>query len=147
MRPREVFLSHATADKELAQSVIRELESCGVTVWFAPYRLLGSQKWHDEIGKALRRCDWFVLLLSRVSVQSKWVKNELLYVLNEPRLDERIVPVLMEDCDLEKLSWTLGAIQRVDMRPGFEHGVSELLRVWGIPNQKPERKRKQRRRK
>lgn len=132
MKPREVFLSHATADKVLARRVLRALESHEVPVWFAPYRLIGSQKWHDEIGKALERCDWFVVLLSSSSVRSKWVKNELLFALNESRFDDHIVPVLIEACDWKNFSWTLGAIQRVDMATDFRRGMTELLRVWNL---------------
>jgi hypothetical protein len=145
VRPREVFLSHASADKALARRVIRALESQGVRVWFAPYRLVGSQRWHDEIGKALGRCDWFVLLLSNSSIRSRWVKNELLFALNEPRLEDRIVPVLIEDCAWRELSWTLGAIQRVDLRPGFEAGMADLLRVWGLDPKAKGRTRRPRR--
>jgi hypothetical protein len=140
MRPREIFLSHATADKAFARRLIRALEARKLKVWFAPYRLVGSQKWHDEIGKALLRCDWFVLLLSKSSIRSRWVKNELLYALNESRLEDRIVPVLTEECAWRDLSWTLGAIQRVDFRPGFDEGVAELLRIWK-PGAKKRRKK------
>jgi hypothetical protein len=147
MRPREVFLSHATADKVVARRVLRRLESHGIPVWFAPYKLIGSQRWHDEIGKALQRCDWFLLLLSRSSVRSRWVKNELLFALNEPRLDDRIVPVLIEPCDWKEFSWTLGAIQHVDLTGDFPSGMVDLLRVFGItegtqPADKPRRKRR-----
>lgn len=144
MRPREVFLSHAAADKALARRVIRALEDHGIGVWYAPYRLVGSQRWHDEIGKALARCDWFVLLLTRSSVRSRWVKNELLFALDEPDLEDRIVPVLAEECDWRRLSWTLGAIQRVELRPGSKEGMAPLLQVWGLDpeSRKPPRRRR-----
>ena len=132
MRPREVFVSHATADRAIAQRIIRALGTRRIRTWYAPYRLIGSQKWHDQIGAALARCDWFAVLLSGASVRSRWVKNELLFVLNEPRLDDRIVPILVEDCAWRRLSWTLGAIQRVDFRNDFEAGMASLLRVWDV---------------
>jgi hypothetical protein len=43
-----------------------------------------AQQWHDEIGAALRRCDWFVLVLSPHTVESIWVKRELLFSPAEP---------------------------------------------------------------
>ncbi len=132
MRPREVFVSHATADKALAQRVIRALSRRRIRTWYAPYRLVGSQKWHDQIGAALSRCDWFALVLSPSSVRSRWVKNELLFALNESRLEDRIVPILAVDCDWRRLSWTLGAIQHVDFRGGFHEGMDALLKVWGL---------------
>jgi hypothetical protein len=140
MRPREVFLSHATADRVLAQRIIRSLGAHRIRVWYAPYKLIGSQTWHDQIGAALERCDWFVVLLSKSSVRSRWVKNELLFALNEPTLEDRIVPVLIQDCDWRRLSWTLGAIQRVDFRGDFRVGTAALLRVWGLGADPPRRR-------
>lgn len=35
----------------------------------------GAQEWHDEIGAALDRCDWFPVVLSPQSVASRWVKR------------------------------------------------------------------------
>lgn len=71
-RPREVFLSHAHQDSALARKIQRALRRDRIKFWFAPHRIVGSQRWHDEIGKALRRCDWFLLLLSPNAVRSKW---------------------------------------------------------------------------
>jgi hypothetical protein len=86
----------------------------------------------DEIGSALQRCDWLVVVLSPDSVNSMWVKREVSYALQEQRYEGRIIPLLLGDCDVERLSWVLGMIQRVDGRGGLEEAVREILRVWGI---------------
>jgi hypothetical protein len=93
---------------------------------------VGAQQWHDEIGKALARCAWFVVLLTKDSVKSDWVKRELLYALQQKRYGKRIVPVLLEPCELEELSWTLASFQIVDFTQNASEAYRELLRVWGI---------------
>jgi hypothetical protein len=130
--PVEVFLSHADADRSYAQALSIELTRHGVAHWFSRRQLIGAQQWHDEIGSALARCDWFVLLLSARSTESMWVKRELLFALGERRYEGRIVPILLEDCDPTRLSWSLNQIQYVDFRTSTQAALRALLRVWGI---------------
>lgn len=132
MIPAEVFLSHASADASLADAVALTLRRHGVPVWYSRTNIVGARQWHDEIGAALHRCDWFVVLLSRRSVESVWVKRELVFALQQPRYENRITPVLMEDCDYSRLSWTLSAFQRIDFRTDANVGRTEMLRMWGI---------------
>ena len=132
MMPAEVFLSHAAADATRADEIATVLRRHGVPVWYSRTNILGAQQWHDEIGAALTRCDWFVLLLSRHSVESTWVKRELVFALQQPRFENRITPVLFDDCDDSRLSWTLSSFQRVDFRNSSDNGYREVLKSWGI---------------
>ena len=134
MRPREIFLSHASADRKSAGTLARSLRQAGLKVWYSQSHLKGAQQWHDEIGRALRRCDWFLLLLSPRAVKSRWVKLELTYAINQARYSERIMPVVLKPCDYEALSWTLGSIQMIDATAGLEVGTIRLLRLW--PNKR-----------
>jgi hypothetical protein len=130
--PTEVFLSHSRKDAAAADKLANVLRNHGVPVFYSPTNILGAQQWHDEIGSALKRTDWFVLLLSPHAVQSRWVKHELMYALNTDRFHERIVPLRLKKCDHEKLSWTLASYQFIDFSKDFDTGCRELLRVWGI---------------
>ena len=93
--------------------------------------------WHDEIGAALRRCDWFVLVFSPGAVGSQWVKRELLYSLQESRYAGGIVLLLHEPCVFDELSWTLASMQRVDFTRDFDAGCRELLRIWRVGHNPP----------
>ena len=130
--PREVFLSHASADRAAATMIADTLRAHGVPVWYSRTHLRGAQQWHDEIGRALRRCDWFIVLLSPASVKSRWVRRELLFALNARQFEDRIVPVLLRPCRTVVLSWTLDALQRVDCEADVRAGLADLLRVWGL---------------
>jgi len=93
---------------------------------------LGAALWHDEIGEALARCDWFLLALTPSAVRSAWVKRELLFALEKKRYEKRIVPILVRPCEFERVSWTLSSFQRVDFTSSYENGLRELLRIWAI---------------
>ena len=130
--PTEAFLSHSSRDRKLANEIAQVLRSHNIPVWYSTTNIVGAQQWHDEIGAALNRCDWFILLLSPQSVKSKWVKRELLFALNNDRFEKRIVPVLYRDCDMDLLSWTLSAFQAVNFKNARAEGYRELLKIWGL---------------
>jgi hypothetical protein len=129
---QEIFLSHSSKNRPAATRLANVLRGHGLSVWYSKTHIAGAQEWHDEIGKALDRCGWFVVLLSKHSVRSDWVKRELLYALRQKRYGKRIVPVLLEPCEIEKLSWTLASSQIVDFSRSSSEGYRELLRVWGL---------------
>lgn len=139
MRPRRIFLSHSSADRKAADRLARALTDAGLDVWYSKSHLKGAQQWQDEIGRALRRCNWFLLLLSPSAVKSMWVRRELSYALEKRRYNEHITPVLLRPCDYEKLSWMLGAIQMVQGVGRIDAVVEELLAVL-----KPRRTRRHR---
>jgi hypothetical protein len=130
MRPRKVFFSHASSDRKVADKIVTTLRAARIKVWYSKIHLKGAQQWHAEIGVALRRCDWFLLLLTPAAVRSKWVERELIYALRHDRYNAHIVPALFKSCDYEQLSWTLGGIQLIDLRRDFASGLKDLLELW-----------------
>ena len=143
--PREVFLSHSTKDRPFAERIAAVLRHHAVPVWYSATNIVGAKQWHDEIGKALARCDWFIVVLSPHSIKSMWVKRELLYALNDSRYDSRIIPISHKPCNHMDLSWTLGGFEFVDFTTAFDEGCRSLLRVWGL-GYKLERTKRLRRR-
>jgi len=133
-RPAELFVSYAHEDHAFGARLTKALRRHGVETWFAPVRLLAANQWHDEIGKALRRCDWMIVLLSPAAVRSFWVKQELLYAVGNPRYRNRITPLVWKRCNAARLSWTLPAFQAVSfVRRPFDDAMQELLAAWAAP--------------
>jgi hypothetical protein len=119
-------------DQDFATKLGNVLRRHGVPVWHSQTNIMGAQQWHDEIGAALRRCDWFPLILSPHSVTSMWVKRELIFALQQNRFENRIVPLLYQACDFARLSWVLPSFQSIDFSRNFEDGCRDLLRLWGV---------------
>ena len=130
--PAEVFLSHATPDRRFADRLAAVVRGHGVPLWYSRTNLVGAQQWHDEIGLALARCDAFVIVLSPAAVESQWVKLAYMFALSNRQYRDRIVPVLLSECDITSLSWTLHTTQRIDFTDDFGQGCRDLLRVWGL---------------
>ncbi|MEM9274522.1 MAG: toll/interleukin-1 receptor domain-containing protein [Cyanobacteria bacterium P01_F01_bin.143] len=132
MTPKEVFLSYSSQDEKFVSELVSVLIRHGIPVWYSKTNILGAYQWHDEIGKALNRCDWFLIVLSLKSIESMWVKRELMFALQQKRYEGKIVPLLSESCDYEKLSWVLPSFQIIDFQNDLEDSYRNLLRLWGI---------------
>jgi hypothetical protein len=132
MLPNELFVSHSNLDQRFVTPLVELVRRHGIPAWHSRTNIVGAQQWHDEIGAALKRCDWFVVVLSPNAIASNWVKRELLFALNDNRYADKIIPLLYQPCDYEQLSWTLSLFQKVDFTADFDDGCRELLRTWGI---------------
>jgi hypothetical protein len=88
-----VYLS-STRDRAFVERIVAALRRHGIPCWYAPTGILGAQQWQDEIGRALRRCNWFLVVLSRSASRSKWVKRELQYALQDDRYNDRILAIV-----------------------------------------------------
>ena len=121
MPPTEVFLSHASEDAPMPENLANTLMRHGVPVFFSSVNIIGAQQWQNEILGALRRCDWFVVILSPSAISSMWVKREVAYALQDRRYENRIIPLKYMDCPLESLQW-LTLFQMIDFAADFKSG-------------------------
>jgi hypothetical protein len=125
-----VFLSHSSKDRNTARCIRDLLQRHGISVWYSEHKLTGAVDWHQEIGRALARCTWFVLLLSRNAAKSEWVNREYVYALDNRRYRDRIVPVVIGEFD-KKMIWAITGVQRIDLRKRRAKEIQSLLSVWG----------------
>ena len=51
MPPKEVFLSHSSANDVVTRRLAETLRNHGIPVWYSATNIRGSQQWQDEIGK------------------------------------------------------------------------------------------------
>ena len=131
--PKEIFLSHAAADRKHATALADVLGAHGLKVWYSDANIKNATQWHNEIGRALARCDWFVLIMTKNSAASKWVRWELMYALREDQYEDHILPILFKKCDYRNnLSWTLDGFQMVKCVGKKRIDYRRVLSTWGI---------------
>ncbi|HLZ11332.1 MAG TPA: toll/interleukin-1 receptor domain-containing protein [Candidatus Acidoferrum sp.] len=126
-----IFLSHSAKDRTFVVKLTEFLRRQKVNYWYSAHHIAGADQWHDEIGRALQRCDWFLVVLSPNSVRSTWVKRELLYALQNESYSGRIIPLYFKRCDYAKLSWTLSSFQFVQFDMDFDSGCRQLVKALG----------------
>ena len=59
-----VSVSHSSRDRAFVERIVAVLRRHGIACRYAPNDILGAQQWQDEIGRALRTCNWFLIVLS-----------------------------------------------------------------------------------
>ena len=131
-KPTRLFVSHSSKDRRFVERLVQLFADHKLKFWYSRRHIQGARQWHDEIGKALATCNWFVLVVSPAAVKSKWVKHELLYALQQRSYKGHIVVLIHQRADVKKLSWTLPQFQSVDFTKRFDDGCRALLRAWGM---------------
>jgi hypothetical protein len=71
------FISYSSKDHDFAERIYADLQNNGVRRWFAPHDLPIGGKTLDEIDAAIRLRDKVLLILSKHSIKSDWVEDEV----------------------------------------------------------------------
>ena len=96
---KDVFLSHSSQDKIIANTICTALESQGIRCWVAPRDIPAGLEWGEAIIDAIAASKTMVVIVSSSSNDSVHVKREVERAVNK-RLD--IIPVRIEDVVLSK---------------------------------------------
>ncbi len=96
----EVFISHSSIDKEIAEMVCEALESNGIKCWMAPRDIVGGADWQPSITEAISESRVFIVIYSENSANSPQVAREL--ALADERSDHprTIIPYKIDNTGL-----------------------------------------------
>jgi formylglycine-generating enzyme required for sulfatase activity len=136
--PRQVFISHATADAAFAHLLAGDLRAEGWRVWIAPESIRAGEKWVEAIDRGLEESGSFLVVLTPAAVASRWVRTETSAAIGMEHRDLiRFLPLDVAECQPPAL-WT--QYQYLPFRESYEVGLDELLR-WleqdPLPNPPP----------
>ena len=122
----KVLISHTSHDKKFVSQLTLRLRNDGVSVLNYQSELAVGDNVAEKINDAINRADYFIVILSKKSVNSTWVNFELsATILNEISKEKNIIlPVLIEDCEIP---FTLKDRFFTDFRLSFEEGYSKLI--------------------
>ena len=124
--PRQIFLSHATADAGFAHALAKDLRAEGWKVWIAPESIRPGEKWVEAIDRGLETSGVFVVALTSAAVASRWVNTETdaaVEMQHEGVIT--FIPLDVADCHPKRL-WR--QYQRVPFQGSYEVGLDTLLR-------------------
>jgi|SRR5215831_3861318 len=97
----DVFLCFAVRDEAIARPVWQELSKSGLRVFWSDATLKDKigERWFDAIQSALERSRHFILIASKTSMKSEWVKREYeaFYSHCYKQGSRRLIPALTED--------------------------------------------------
>ena len=121
-----VFLSYAHADQETARYIANALKHSGVSAWFDEWELATDDSIARHIENAAAASDFVLVLLSRASVASQWIRHEWNSALSKELNDRaiKVLPILIEDCEIPLL---LADRVYLDLRKDRDAGVQRLV--------------------
>src|SRR5262249_3421546 len=93
------FISYSSKDQSFAERLYGDLQHKGVRCWFAAEDLAIGEKIRTGIDNSIRSHDKLLLVLSRHSVASDWVEQEVETALARERAETRLVliPIRLDD--------------------------------------------------
>ena len=103
MNPKQVFLSHATEDKEkFVIAYATALLSRGVNVWLDQWEMHAGDSLVEKIfTEGLGSAEAVIVVLSSVSVTKPWVREELDHaVVRRIENDAQLIPVVIDQCEV-----------------------------------------------
>lgn len=131
-----VFFSHTHSDKARVRPFADAIQSHGLEVWMDEERIAPGDSLLETVSRGLRSAECLAFFMSRASVESLWVRQELSIVM-AARLSAHgkgpiVIPILLEDVDLPPV---LRDVKYIDLRTGdlavaaaeFSRAVSQHL--------------------
>jgi tetratricopeptide (TPR) repeat protein len=125
----DVFLSHATSDREWVHPLSAELRAHGLRVFVDAAELRPGGNYVQEIAAALRDSRFLVVVLSPSSSDRPWVTYEWTTFKAKNGPLGRVIPVLLEDVELPTGLLASQVIHAKDR--DFRRVAVELLRAVG----------------
>jgi len=95
----DIFISYSKKDRKIVASIADELERAGYSVWWDP-QLIGGDEFRDAIVDQINAAKVSIVVWSRHSVESPWVRSEAeiarkrntLLPLHVPGIDPTTIP-------------------------------------------------------
>lgn len=110
------FISYSSKDDEFAKRLHADLQDNGLRCWFAPEDLKIGEKIRHGIDMAIRFHDKLLLIISKDSIDSDWVENEVETALEKEResKEEKTVlfPIMLDDAVMKTKNPWAGTIRR-----------------------------------
>lgn len=133
----DLFISYKREERDKARLLAVALESRGWSVWWDP-ELRAGEHFDDVIEAAIKSAACVIVLWSKLSVRSRYVKDEASYALEL----QKLVPVAFDDAELPLRFKGLHTIplQKWDgsaTSPALQELMSEVMRR--VPRSSQER--------
>lgn len=126
-----IFISYSHNDSTISQEISKALKNEGFSV-FTDNNLLLSDNIQNTLQRSLIEAETVILLLSKNSKSSQWVRNEIASALDHGK---KIIPVLLDDQAKNNWVWPLvskhQAISFENDKSSVEDVVSKIVKGLG----------------
>lgn len=123
-----IFISHSTIDKALADYICNAFEERGLSCWIAPRNIVPGSEWAASITEAISEADVLFVLFSKNAMQSTQVSKEIGIA---DRKGKYIIPYKIDDTEPEgAYDYYLASCHWIMARPqDGDYKINELCEV------------------
>ena len=121
-----IFFSYSRQDSDFVIHLAQSLREAGAEVWLDQLDIKPGSRWDKSIEQALFKSSILLVVLSKSSVESANVMDEVSYALEEHK---RVVPILLEDCDIP---FRLRRLQFADFTKDRSDALKTLILSMGL---------------
>ncbi len=124
----DVFISHSSIDKTLADAVCHTLEANGLRCWIAPRDIVPGSEWSEGIFQGIDSSRTFVLVFTNHANESKHVLREVGRAFSKNLV---VIPFRVEDIQPSRgLEYWISQSHWLDaMTPPFQQHLERLVQV------------------
>src|SRR3990172_11270814 len=127
----KIFLSHSSAYKVRVLPIAEKLRMNGIDTWIDEAEIKWGDSITQKINEGLRSANYVLVFLSKNSIKSRWVEEEIntAFAKNPKNAKAVIIPVLLDKLDISEIPSSLRDIQWLDLSEGYEPGIEQLTRL------------------
>ena len=129
-----MFISHCSADKQIANEVALFLVSEYIDVFYDEWDIAAGMSIIERIEKGLIECQFFILIWSQNAENSNWVNTEWKAALSKSirKGVPIVIPIIVDSTSVPEL---LNDIKHLNFNDGIEETRSDL--IYAILKRKP----------
>jgi hypothetical protein len=121
----KVFISHTAADKRFVRRLAERLKKSDFHIWLDEHDLIAGDPLPQSIGKALQAARVILVVVSKASVASKWLRYELNLATDKMIKGEcRVIPIAIDETPLPS---EVRGLLYADCRKGLAAGIPSIL--------------------
>jgi hypothetical protein len=121
-----IFVSYAKEDSGQAAELMSQLARQPNFHIFTTSKISAGENWRSKIKKELSQSDYFLVLLSPTSVQSKWVQFELGAAWG---LNKFIIPVVTSQDVVHRIPLEFGNLHVIELKDlkGKPESIGQII--------------------
>jgi len=121
------FISYSSNDEIFVNKLYNALQKNGIRCWFAPENLNVGDKYRETIENAITSYDKVIIVLSKDSILSGWVEDEIEATMEKEYLNKTVVtlPISIDESYLNSnISW-VKKIKRTRHVQNFDNWLNQ----------------------
>ena len=118
--PKKIFVSYSRKNRDVAEKLVKAMREAGLEVWFDK-QIESGQDWDEVLEQRIIEADNLVVILSKTSVQSDYVKNEIFFAKNN---NTTVNLIRIEECNLPL---AIARMHYIEAIKDFDGGVASLI--------------------